>query len=91
MLRPDTVLVTKATVPVGTTDTIRALLGRDDGAVVSNPEFLREGHAVYDFLRPTQILIGADDHASAKRVASLYDAVRTEVTITNPATAELAK
>lgn len=91
LLRPNTVLVTKSTVPVGTTDTIRALLGRDDVAVVSNPEFLREGHAVYDFLHPTRILIGADDPAAAKHVASLYDAVRTEVIITSPATAELAK
>jgi UDPglucose 6-dehydrogenase len=90
-LRPDTVLVTKSTVPVGTTDTIRALLGRNDIAVVSNPEVLREGHAVYDFLHPTRILIGADDPAAAKRIARLYEAVRTEVIITSPATAELAK
>lgn len=91
LLPLDTVLVTKSTVPVGTADTIRDLLDRDDVIVASNPEFLREGHAVYDFLHPTRILIGADDPVAAKTVAALYDAVRTEVIITNPATAELAK
>jgi UDPglucose 6-dehydrogenase len=91
LLRPGSVLVTKSTVPVGTTAKIHALLRRSDVGVVSNPEFLREGHAVYDFLHPTRILIGADDPAAAKKVTALYDAVRAEVIITDPATAELAK
>jgi len=91
LLRPNAVLVTKSTVLVGTTNVIRNLLERDDIAVVSNPEFLREGHVVYDFLHPTRILIGADDPAAANRVAGIYDAVRTEVIVTSPATAELAK
>jgi UDPglucose 6-dehydrogenase len=58
---------------------------------VSTPEFLREGHAVYDFLHTTRILIGTDDPAAAKKVAALYDAIRAETIITDPATAELAK
>ncbi|MGH3569604.1 MAG: nucleotide sugar dehydrogenase [Pseudonocardia sp.] len=91
LLRPNTVLVTKSTVPVGTSNKISAWLGREDVAVVSNPEFLREGHAVYDFLHPARILIGAHDPAAAKRIAGLYDNVRAEVILTDLATAELAK
>ena len=47
-------------------------LGRSDVFVVSNPEFLREGSAVHDFLHPDRIVIGSDDQAAAIRVASLY-------------------
>ncbi|WP_067474352.1 UDP-glucose dehydrogenase family protein [Nocardia amamiensis] len=90
-LAPGTVIATKSTVPVGTTDKITALLGRDDLSTVANPEFLREGHAVYDFLHPTRIVLGSHDPAAAKRIASLYDAIRTEIITTNPASAELAK
>jgi UDPglucose 6-dehydrogenase len=90
-LRRGAVVVTKSTVPVGTSSKLDAALGRPDVAVVSNPEFLREGHAVYDFLHPTRILIGADDPAAAKKVATLYDAICAEIVITDPATAELAK
>jgi UDPglucose 6-dehydrogenase len=91
LLPAGAVVVTKSTTPVGTTATIGSWLRRNDIAVVANPEFLREGHAVYDFLHPTRIVIGADDDAAAKRVAGLYDAIRTEVIITDPATAELVK
>ncbi|HEU5472723.1 MAG TPA: UDP-glucose/GDP-mannose dehydrogenase family protein [Actinophytocola sp.] len=90
-LRSGTVLVIKSTVPVGTNNALRAALERPDIAVTSNPEFLREGHAVYDFLHPTRILIGAEDPAAAKKVTALYDAVRAETIITDPATTELAK
>jgi UDPglucose 6-dehydrogenase len=57
---------------------------------VSNPEFLREGHAIYDFLHPTRILIGADDPAAVKKFAALYEAVCAETIVTDSATAELA-
>jgi UDPglucose 6-dehydrogenase len=91
LLPAGAVVVTKSTTPVGTIATIGCWLQRNDIAVVANPEFLREGHAVYDFLHPTRIVIGSDDHAAAKRVAALYDAIRTEVIIAEPATAELVK
>ncbi len=91
LLPAGAVVATKSTTPVGTTATIGSWLRRDDIAVVANPEFLREGHAVYDFLHPTRIVIGTDDNAAAKRIAGLYDAIRTEVIITDPATAELVK
>ncbi|WP_409493970.1 UDP-glucose dehydrogenase family protein [Amycolatopsis sp. cmx-11-12] len=91
LLLPDSVLVMKSTVPVGTNEKVGAWMGRTDIAIVSNPEFLREGHTVYDFLHPHRVLIGADDPAAGKRVASLYDAVRAQIIFTDPATAELAK
>lgn len=91
LLLPGSVLVMKSTVPIGANEKVGAWLGRTDIAIVSNPEFLREGHTVYDFLHPHRVLIGADDPAAGKRVASLYDAVRAQIIFTDPATAELAK
>ena len=88
---PDAVTVIKSTVPVGTNARIAQRIGRRDIAVVSNPEFLREGHTVYDFLHPARIVIGSHDAAAAKSVASLYDPLRTEIIFTDPASAELAK
>ncbi|OOK68872.1 nucleotide sugar dehydrogenase family protein [Mycobacterium kansasii] len=67
------VVVTKSTVPVGTARRIAALIGRPDVAVVSNPEFLSEGTAVFDFFHPSRIVIGADDSRAAERVLGLYD------------------
>jgi UDPglucose 6-dehydrogenase len=54
------VMVNKSTVPVGTAARTAELLGRDDITVVSNPEFLREGSAVHDFLNPDRIVVGSD-------------------------------
>ncbi|MGH9121732.1 MAG: NAD(P)-binding domain-containing protein, partial [Acidimicrobiales bacterium] len=53
------VVVTKSTVPVGSAGAVVDALGRPDVAVVSNPEFLREGHSVADFLHPERIVVGA--------------------------------
>ncbi len=85
-----TVVVIKSTVPVGTGDTVAATL---DGRlpVVSNPEFLREGAAVKEFMEPDRIVIGADDEAPASAVASLYDGLESEVILTDRRSAELAK
>ncbi|WP_216893417.1 UDP-glucose dehydrogenase family protein [Nocardia alni] len=89
--RPGTVVIIKSTVPVGTCARIAKEIECGDIAVVSNPEFLREGHTVYDFLHPARIVIGSHDPAAAKSVANLYEALRTEVIFTDPASAELAK
>jgi UDPglucose 6-dehydrogenase len=59
--------------------------------VVSNPEFLREGSAVQDFLKPDRVVVGSDDQAAAMKVASLYDGLSTRVIITDPASAETIK
>jgi len=59
--------------------------------VVSNPEFLREGSAVQDFLKPDRVVVGSDDQGAALKVASLYDGLTTRVIITDPASAETIK
>ena len=90
-LQPETIVVNKSTVPVGSTRVVEQALGRGDVYVVSNPEFLREGSAVHDFLNPDRIVIGADDQASAVRVASLYIGIATPLIVTDPPSAELIK
>ncbi|MDT7802084.1 MAG: UDPglucose 6-dehydrogenase [Actinomycetota bacterium] len=93
LLRPGCVVVTKSTVPVGTAARLPTLLGRDDLPVVSNPEFLREGHAVEDFLHPDRVVVGTDPpgSAAARRVARLYEPTGAPVVTTDAASAELAK
>lgn len=90
-LRPGAVVVTKSTVPVGTAPKIGAALGRTDVALASNPEFLREGSAVADFLAPDRIVIGAEDHAVARQVATLYESVDAPLILCDPTSAETVK
>ena len=90
-LAPGTIVVNKSTVPVGSTVLVEQALGRSDIPVVSNPEFLREGTAVDDFLNPDRVVIGSDDQAAAGRVASLYLGVRAPIMVTDPASAETSK
>lgn len=85
------VVVNKSTVPVGSTLLVEQAMGRPDVSVVSNPEFLREGSAVSDFLKPDRVVIGSDDRAAASRVAALYLGVRAPILITDPASAETTK
>jgi UDPglucose 6-dehydrogenase len=91
VLEPETIVVNKSTVPVGSTRVVERALGRGDVAVVSNPEFLREGTAVHDFLNPDRIVIGADDQSAAMRVASLYLGIPAPLIVTDPPSAELIK
>ena len=77
--------------PVGSTLVVERALGRSDVHVVSNPEFLREGSAVHDFLHPDRIVIGADDQAAAIRVASLYLGIAAPLIVTDPPSAETIK
>ena len=90
-LAAEAVVINKSTVPVGSTRVVERALKRDDVFVVSNPEFLREGSAVHDFLNPDRIVIGADDQAAAVRVASLYLGVTAPLIVTDPASAETIK
>jgi UDPglucose 6-dehydrogenase len=85
------VVVNKSTVPVGSTRLVEQALARSDIGVVSNPEFLREGSAVDDFMNPDRVVIGADDQSAATRVASLYLGVRAPIMITDAASAETIK
>ncbi len=91
LLMPECVVVNKSTVPVGSTRVVEEVLGRDDVTVVSNPEFMREGSAVHDFMHPDRIIIGSHDQAAAARVASLFNALRAPVIVTDPASAETIK
>ena len=90
-LESEAIVINKSTVPVGSTRVVEQALGRGDVAVVSNPEFLREGSAVHDFLNPDRIVIGAEDQAAAVRVASLYIGIASPIIVTDPPSAELIK
>jgi UDPglucose 6-dehydrogenase len=85
------VLVNKSTAPVGSVERIRVSIARDDIQVVSNPEFLREGSAVEDFLRPSRVVIGADEHDASEVVSDIYRALECPIIVTDPRTAELIK
>ncbi|WP_219414371.1 UDP-glucose dehydrogenase family protein [Pseudonocardia nigra] len=91
LLAPGCVVVNKSTVPVGTTRHTSELLGRDDVAVVSNPEFLREGSAVQDFLNPDRIVVGCEQQDAAERVAALYSRLGASTVLTDSASAEMVK
>jgi len=91
VLAPGAIVINKSTVPVGSTGVVERALGRSDVYVVSNPEFLREGSAVQDFLHPDRVVIGADDQSAAIRVASLYVGVPAPLMVTDPASAETIK
>jgi UDPglucose 6-dehydrogenase len=91
LLPPGCVVVNKSTVPVGTAARTAELLGRTDVAVVSNPEFLREGSAVHDFLNPDRIVVGCDAQDAAERVAALYAKLGAPTVLTDAASAEMVK
>jgi UDPglucose 6-dehydrogenase len=93
-----TVLVTKSTVPVGTGDEIEAIVRRvrpdADVAVVSNPEFLREGAAIEDFKRPDRVVVGTNDDRARELMRELYRPLylnETPIQFTDRRTSELIK
>ena len=91
LLRSGAVLVNKSTVPVGTAEMVRDLLGREDVHVVSNPEFLRQGTAVHDFLQPSRVVIGGSNAEAMDRVAVLYEGVDAPILRMTSASAEALK
>ena len=93
-----TVVITKSTVPVGTGDEVARIMHemRCDAefAVVSNPEFLREGAAIQDFKHPDRIVVGTDDERARKVMAEIYRPIylnRSPILYTSRRTAELIK
>ncbi|MBF0583561.1 MAG: UDP-glucose/GDP-mannose dehydrogenase family protein [Magnetococcales bacterium] len=93
-----TVVVTKSTVPVGTgaqvAEIIRTTNPEADFAIASNPEFLREGSAIEDFMRPDRVVIGVEDAKAESILRSLYRPlylIETPILVTNVVTAELTK
>ncbi len=97
-LRGFTVVVTKSTVPVGTGDEIEAIIRAErpdaDVAVVSNPEFLREGAAIEDFKRPDRVVVGLEDERARVVMTEMYrplNLIETPLMITDRRTSELIK
>lgn len=88
---PDSVIVVKSTVPVGTCQRIEGLLARADLLVASNPEFLREGSALRDFMEPDRIVVGASDPKTTARVMELYAKLQAPRVLTSLESAELTK
>ncbi len=93
-----TVVVTKSTVPVGTGDEVERIIRESrpgvDVAVVSNPEFLREGAAISDFKRPDRIIIGLEDKRAEAVMREVYRPLylnRAPILVTNRRTSELTK
>jgi UDPglucose 6-dehydrogenase len=93
-----TVIVTKSTVPVGTGDEVETIIRRvrpdAEFAVVSNPEFLREGAAIEDFKRPDRVVVGTEDERARKVMSELYRPLNLNVTpivFTSRRTSELIK
>ena len=91
------VIVNKSTVPVGTGDWVSDIIKRRRGtqtlsfSVVSNPEFLREGSAINDFMSPDRVVLGSMQTEAAQHVAQLYLSLRCPVMITDLRTAEMIK
>ena len=90
------IIVNKSTVPVGTGDWVADIIrehcnGDADFAVVSNPEFLREGAAIGDFLYPDRVVLGSLNREAAEKVAQLYLPLRTTIMTTDLRTAEMIK
>src|SRR5262245_22159243 len=90
-------IVTKSTVPVGTTEKIRDIIAKETRQpfdVVSNPEFLKQGAAVEDFMKPDRVVVGADDPRPAEIIRDLYAPfVRTgsPIVLMDTRTAEMVK
>jgi UDPglucose 6-dehydrogenase len=91
LLDPDAIVVNKSTLPVGSTRVVEKILRRSDVYVVSNPEFLREGSGVFDFLNPDRVVIGSDNQEAAIRVGHLYSSIDAPLVLTDAASAEAIK
>lgn len=90
------IVILKSTVPVNTGEMVAGILKQyspngDYFSVVSNPEFLREGMAVYDFMNPTRIVVGGSDQEAVNAVAALYDKIESPLITCDSTTAEMAK
>jgi len=91
-----TIVVNKSTVPVQTADLVHSLIAQaktsaHETTVVSNPEFLREGSAVVDFMHPDRIVIGVSHEGAEAALRELYAPLRAPLLVTDPRTAEMIK
>ncbi len=91
------IIVNKSTVPVGTGDWVADIVNKRRAGkplnfqVVSNPEFLREGSAINDFMMPDRVVLGSLEKSAAEKVAKLYATLRCPILITDLRTAEMIK
>ena len=88
------IIVNKSTVPVGTAEKLKKIIAQyyqGPFDVVSNPEFLREGKALKDFLHPARIVIGAENKKAARVVANLYRPIKAPQVLVDTKSAELIK
>ncbi len=90
------IIINKSTVPVGTGDWVADIITKKQSNpipfwVVSNPEFLREGSAIHDFMNPDRVVLGSMHREAAEKVAQLHLPLRTTIQITDLRTAEMIK
>jgi UDPglucose 6-dehydrogenase len=90
-IKPESIVILKSTVPVGTGEELTRTMTRKDVFYASNPEFLREGTALKDFMKPDRILVGSDDSGVAAKVMSLYEVIDAPKIVTSVKSAELIK
>jgi UDPglucose 6-dehydrogenase len=95
-MKKSVTIVNKSTVPIGTGNIVARIVGenlRDEIPfhVVSNPEFLREGSAIFDFMHPDRLVFGSNDEPAARAVAALYSMLDTRILVTDLHTAEMIK
>jgi UDPglucose 6-dehydrogenase len=95
-IRSYKVIVNKSTVPVGSTRRVEMMIEQSieefhEFDVVSNPEFLREGTAVFDFMNPSRIVIGSDSQKAVMRMTELYRGLSAPLLVTDPVSAEMIK
>ena len=95
-MKKSVTIVNKSTVPIGTGNIVARIVGenlRDEIPfhVVSNPEFLREGSAIFDFMHPDRLVFGSNDEPAARSVAALYSKLDTRILVTDLHTAEMIK
>ncbi|MBI3978996.1 MAG: UDP-glucose/GDP-mannose dehydrogenase family protein [Chloroflexi bacterium] len=95
-MRRPLIIVNKSTVPIGSGDWVAGIVEQHQPQsipfwVVSNPEFLREGSGVHDFMNPDRVVLGSTDRIAAERVAELHGPLRCPAVITDLRTAEMIK
>jgi UDPglucose 6-dehydrogenase len=85
-------IIIKSTVPVGTNKQVKQIFAGSDCEVISNPEFLREGLAIYDFMNPERIIIGSVSEKAKELMGKIYSRFNsTPIIYTTPESAELIK
>jgi UDPglucose 6-dehydrogenase len=93
-LSPGAIVVNKSTVPIGTGELVEGMArrtGPEAVSVVSNPEFLREGSAIHDFMHPDRVVLGSNDPCALDRVAALYQPLGAPIQRVDIRTAEMIK